>query len=69
MPTKGSELHTHVHPGNSDATDFIFLVLYSSQQGVRRFMDVVQIEQIVFIIEVRVQPIMNFAGREATSEL
>ena len=30
-------------------------------------MNVVEIEHVLLIVEVRVQPIMNFAGRKATS--
>ena len=67
MPAKGGELHSEVHPGLGDPRYFIVFVFDYSEEGVRGFVDVVKIEQVFLIIEVRVQPIMNFAGWESTS--
>lgn len=67
MPAESCKLHAHIDPGNSDAAHLVLLFLNHPQQGVGRLVQVVEIEQVAFVFKVRVQPIMNFAGGEATA--
>ena len=65
MPTKGRELHTHIHPRNGNSAYFLIVLLTNFKDGAWRLVDIIQIEVGSGIVEVFITSFRSFELWEA----